>query len=78
MFCFPLFGPFLLSNLITFLFIIHFEWFNMLQEHHLKFYKSPRTLIATYNEFFECLETNLCNIQSFIFWILTPFYFGGS
>jgi hypothetical protein len=29
-FIFLLFGPLLFSNLITFLFLIHFEWFKML------------------------------------------------
>jgi hypothetical protein len=34
-----LFGPLLLSNLITFLFLIHFKEFKVLYECHLKFYK---------------------------------------
>ncbi len=38
-FIFLLFGPLLLSNLITFLFIIHFKRFKVLYERHLKFYK---------------------------------------
>ncbi len=33
------FGPFLLSNLITFLFLINFKWFKVLLECHLKFHK---------------------------------------
>ncbi len=44
---FPLFGPLLLSNLITFLFLIHFKGFKMLQVCHLKFYKSFLNLITT-------------------------------
>jgi len=39
-FSFFSFWPLLLSNLITFLFLIHFEWFKLLQGRHLKFYKS--------------------------------------
>ncbi len=39
--CFFLFfGPLLLSNLITFLFLIHLKRFKVLQERQLKFYKS--------------------------------------
>jgi hypothetical protein len=36
---FLLFRALLLSNLITFLFLIHYKQFKMLQENHLKFYK---------------------------------------
>jgi hypothetical protein len=39
-FCFLLFGPLLLSKLLTFTFTIHFERFKVLEEHHLQFYKS--------------------------------------
>ncbi len=37
---FLFFAPLLLSNLITFLFLIHFKRFKVLQERQLKFYKS--------------------------------------
>jgi hypothetical protein len=33
------FGPLLLSNLITFLFLIHFKQLKILHEHHLNYYK---------------------------------------
>ncbi len=58
------------SNLITFLFLIHFKQFKVLQERHLKLYKSflnsNRNRI-TYKEFFGCLGTGLCNVQWFAF-----------
>jgi hypothetical protein len=79
-FFFLLFGP-LLSNLITFLFLIHFKRFKMLWEHHLKFYKSflnSNSKRVTYKEHFGCLRTNLCSVQWFVFFeFLTPFTLGG-
>ncbi len=39
-FFFLLFGPLILSNLLIFQFFIHFKQFKVLQEHHLKFFKS--------------------------------------
>jgi hypothetical protein len=61
-FSFFLFGRLLLSNLKTFLFLIHFKYFKMLYEHHLKFYKSSlyfNNNKATCKEFFGCLGTSL-------------------
>ncbi len=76
-FFFPFFflGPFLLSNLITFLFFIHFKQSKMLQECHLKFYKSSlnsNSNRTTYKEFCWCLGTTLCTFGGFVFEFLTP------
>jgi hypothetical protein len=60
LFFFPSLWTFLPSNLITFLFLTHFKWFKVIQEHHLKFYKlslSFNSNRATYKEFFGCLGT---------------------
>jgi len=51
---------FLLSNLITFLFLIHLKWFRVPYEHHLKFYKSSLNFNnnrITYKCIFEVLGT---------------------
>jgi len=47
-----MFGALLLSNLITFLFIIHLRWFKMLQECHKSSLNSNSNK-ATYKEFFK-------------------------
>jgi hypothetical protein len=65
----------LLSNLITFLCLIHFKQVKMLQEHHLKLYKSSlnsNSNRATYNNFFECLGTSLCNVWLFVLLNFSP------
>jgi hypothetical protein len=64
------------------LFFIHFKWFKVLQECHLKFCKSylnSDSNRATYKDFFECSEISLCIVVfcGFFFWILDPLYFGG-
>jgi len=46
-FFFLFFGPLLLSNLITFLYVIHLKQFKVLWEHHLKFYKSSNSLYVS-------------------------------
>jgi hypothetical protein len=59
-FCSFLFGPLLPSNLITFLFLTHLKWFQVIQERHLKFYKLSWNFNSnktTYKEFFGCLGT---------------------
>jgi len=74
-----LFGPFLLSNLMTFLFLIHFKQFKVLLECHSKFYKSflKSNSNITYKEFFGCLRIGLCSVQWFVFLsFLTPFILG--
>jgi hypothetical protein len=72
-FHFSLFGPFLLSNLITFLFLVDLKWFKILLEHHLKFYKSySNSNTATYKENFECSGIDLCIVQWFVFLSLDP------
>ncbi len=76
---FLFFGPLLLSNLITFLFFIHFKQFKVIQERELKFYKSYW--------YFNSKETNIkgsfwvsknrplqCSMVFFEF--LTPFTLG--
>jgi hypothetical protein len=53
---FLLFGPLLLSKLLTFSFPIHFKRFKVLYEHHLQSYYLSwnfNTNKATYKEFFE-------------------------
>jgi hypothetical protein len=82
MFCFsPFFGPLLLSNLITFLLLIHLKQFKLLHECHLTFYKSSlnsNNIRTTYKEFCGCLGTNLCSIWWFVFYeFLTPFILRG-
>ncbi len=79
LFFFSLFGPFLLSNLMNFLFLIHFKQFKVLLECHSKFYKSflNSNSNITYKEFFGCLRTSLCSVQWFVFLsFLTPFILG--
>ncbi len=52
--------PLLLSNLITFLFLIHFEQFKMLYECHLNSYKSSwnsNSNRAIYKQLFGCSRT---------------------
>jgi hypothetical protein len=70
-FFFLLFGLLLLSNCITFLFLIHFKRFKLLRECHLKFYKSSlnsNSSRATYKEFFGCSKTGLCSVRwNFVF-----------
>ncbi len=60
----------------NFLFLIHFIWFKVLQEYHLKFYKSTLNFNnnkTTYKEFGVCLGTNLCSIWWFFFFeFLSP------
>ncbi len=63
-----------------FLFLIHFKRFKVLQEHHLKFYKSPinsNSNIATYKECFESSRIGLCRVQCFVFKVFDPLQFGG-
>ncbi len=76
-FFFFFFGPFLLSNIITFLFFIHLKLFKVLQECCVKFYKSSlnsNNNRETCKEVFERKETNLCNVWWFVFFeFLTPF-----
>jgi len=75
-FFFLLFGPLLFSNLIIFLFLIHFKRFKMLQEHNLQYYKSScyfNSNRATYKEFSGCSGISFGSV----FWVLDPFYFGG-
>jgi hypothetical protein len=58
---FLLFGPLLLSKLLTFSFLVHFKLFKVLHEHHLQFYKSSwncNNNIATYKEFLGCSNTD--------------------
>jgi hypothetical protein len=77
---FFLFGPILLSNLITFLFFIHFNWFKVLQDHHLKFYKSSfnsNRNRSTYKEFFGCSKTSFVEFNGLFFWVFDPFILGG-
>jgi hypothetical protein len=81
-FFFSLFGPLLLSNLIILLFFIHFQWFKVLQECHLKFCKSylnSDSNRATYKDFFECSEISLCIVVfcGFFFEFLTLYTLGG-
>ncbi len=60
-------------------FLIHFKWFKVLQELHLKFYKpfwNFNNNKATYKEFFECLGFGLCNVQWIVFLSFWPLYFG--
>jgi len=62
-------GDLLFSNLITFLFLVHFKHFEVLQEHHLKFYKlfwNYNKNIVTYKELFGCSITNICNFWWFV------------
>ncbi len=80
-FFFFLFGPFIVSNLITLLFLVHFKHFEVLQEHHLKFYKlfwNYNKNIVTYKELFGCSITSICNFWWFVFFqVIDPSYFGG-
>jgi hypothetical protein len=72
---FYLFGPLLLSNLITSLFLIHLKWFKVLQEHHLKFYKSSFNSYnkkVTYKDFFRYQELAFVAFGGFFFEFLTP------
>jgi hypothetical protein len=75
--------PFLLSNLITFLFLIHYKQFKMLQERHLKFYKSSLNSNSNIQErhlkFYKSFLNSNSNIQR-IYWMFgnQPFaMFGG-
>ncbi len=79
-FVFLFFGPLLLSNLITFLFLIHFKQLKFLLERHLKFYKSCLNFNrkkTTKKELSGCLKIGLCNVQWFFSEFLTPFTLGG-
>ncbi len=61
-----LFGPLLVSNLITFLFLIHLKQFKVLQECHLTFFKlfwTSNKIRTTYKLFFECSGIGLCMVQ---------------
>ncbi len=69
-FFFLLFGPLLLSNLVSFLFFIHLKRFKMLYERHLKFYSSSlnsNNNKTTNKEFFGCLRTGLSSVWWFVF-----------
>jgi hypothetical protein len=75
LFIYFLFEPLLLSNLITFLYLIHLKWFRVLYERHLKFYKlslNYNNNKSTYKESCGCLGTGLCNIWWFTFWVFDP------
>ncbi len=79
LFCF-FFGPLLLSNLITFLFLIHLKQFKVLQERHLKSYKShwnSNSNKTTENELSGCLRIGFVMFNSVFLEFLTPFTLGG-
>jgi Trk-type K+ transport system membrane component len=77
------FGPLLLSNCITFLFLIHFKRYKVLWECHLKFYKSSfnsNSNRATYNEFCGVQELAFVVFSEALFSFLSswpPFTLGG-
>ncbi len=71
-FFFLLFGPLLISKLLTFSFFFHFKWFKVLKGCHLQFYKSSlnsNSNRATYKKFFGVFRNQLCNIQRFVLWL---------
>jgi hypothetical protein len=75
-----LFGPFLLSKLQTFSFLVHFKQFKVLLEWHFQFYKSfwnSNNNKATYKEFFGCLGTSFVTFIDLFLWVLNPSNFGG-
>jgi hypothetical protein len=52
----------------------------VIQECHLKFYKSSRNFNSnkiTYKEFFGCLKTGFILFSDLFFLVLDPFYFEG-
>jgi hypothetical protein len=67
-------GPLLLSNLITFLSLIHFKQFRVLYERHLKFYKLSSNYNnnkSTYKESCGCLELAFVTFGGLFFEFLT-------
>ncbi len=78
-FFFFLFGPVLLSKLLTFSFLVHLKQCKMLCKCHLQFYKSAlnsNSNRATYKEFFEW-SSFLVFGDLFFFEFLTPSTLGG-
>jgi len=76
------FDPFVLSNFITFLFLIHFKLLKVLQEWHLKFYKSSSKFYNSNSnkankEFDGCLRIGICSVEWFFFEFLNPSTLGG-
>jgi hypothetical protein len=80
-FFFPLIiGTLLLSNLITFLFFIHFKRFKVLQCTIWSSTNHLGTLITTKQHtrnLFWCLRISFVMFGGLFFWILNPLYFGG-
>jgi len=77
---FLLFGPLLLSKLLTFSFRVHFKQFKVLYEHHLQFYKSSlncNSNRATYKEFLRCLRIGFVVFCGLFFSVLDPLYLWG-
>ncbi len=73
------FGPLLLSNLITLLFLIHFKRFKVLQERQLKFYKSYwyfNSKKTNMIEFFWVFKNRPLQCSMVFFEFLTPFTLG--
>jgi hypothetical protein len=74
-----IFGPLLSSNLITFIFIIHFKWFKVLYEHHLKFYNHLWALIIVKQHtriFLGVWELTFITLVVCFFEFLPPLFWG--
>jgi hypothetical protein len=76
-FHFSSFWPLLLSNLITFLLLIHFKQFKVLKECHLKFYKSSLNYNSNIQQFLGVWELAFVAFNGFFFKLLISSIVGG-
>jgi hypothetical protein len=80
-FHFSSFCPLLLSNLITFLFLIHFKnlnFYRIITWNFTNHFWNSNSNRALYKEFFECSKTGLYNVWWFVFFeFLTLSTLGG-